>query len=142
MTPDPDHNYRSTFIGVAEDCPVTEAEEPPSRAGRTSAARLHLQLARDEAGVHTQEQILFRTHCNAKDLDPAVHPEGGARWQELFAEGQPCLRASALAKRYGWGFHFDDEGRVTAVPVGSVEYRRHTADPDLRQLRAMRSKRA
>ncbi len=25
-------------------------------------------------------------------------------------KGQACLRSSALAKRYGWGFHFDEQG--------------------------------
>lgn len=136
-----DHNYYSTFIAVADDCPVGVAEEPPGRGAKPTAAQIHLAMAGDQDYVHTQEQILFRAHLNAKGLDPAEHPEGGPRWQEFFAQGQPCLRTSALAKRYGWGFHFDDQGRVRAVPVESVEYHQASHDDSLRQLTAMRSTR-
>lgn len=136
-----DHNYYATFISVADDCPVEAGEEPPARGGRATAAQVHLHLARDEAGAHTQERILYRTHLNAKGLDATEHPEGSPTWQAFFSKGQPCLRSSALAKRYGWGFHFDDAGRVTAVPLGSEAYERFAADPTLRQLKAMRSSR-
>lgn len=138
---DSGNNYYATFIAVAEDCPVAEAEEPPARGKRTSAAEIHLGMARDEPYAYTQEQILFRSYLNAKGLEVAEHPEGGETWQEFFAKGQPCLRTSALAKRYGWGFHFDGRGRVGAVPVDSLDYQRFVDDPDLRQLQAMRSSR-
>lgn len=98
-------------------------------------------MARDEPYVHMQDQILFRTYLNAKGLDPAEHPQEGARWQEFFAKGQPCLRSSALGKRYGWGFHFDEHGRVRAVPVQSEEYQQLASDPSVRHLKAMRTSR-
>lgn len=136
-----DHNYYRTFIAVADDCPVSVAEEPPSRGSKPTAAQVHLKMAGDQGYAHTQEQILFRTHLNAKGLDPAEHPEGGARWQEFFAKGQPCLRTSALGKRYGWGLHFDDRGRVHAVPLESAAYKRLANDDSIRQLKAMGSSR-
>ncbi len=134
-------NYYSTFISVADDCPVDVAQVPPSVAGRTTAAQVHLQLACDEAGSYTQEQILFRAYLNAKGLEPAEHPEGGQTWEAFFSKGQACLRTSPLAKRYGWGFYFDDAGRATAVAVESEQYARMVNDPQLRQLKAMRSSR-
>ena len=134
-------NYHSTFIAVAEDCPVQVAMEPPQRGARTSAAQIHLAMARDHAGTYTQEQILFHTHLHTKGLDPTDHPEQGETWVAFFSKGQPCLRTSPLAKRYGWGLLFDDHGRVTAVARESELYDRLLRDPRLRQLRAMRSKR-
>ncbi len=136
-----EHNYYRTFIAIADDCPVDVAEQPLARGVKPTAAQIHLAMAGAQESVHTQEQILFRTHLNARGLDPADHPEGGPRWQEFFDKGQPCLRTSALAKRYGWGFHFDDQGRVRAVPVESAEYHRALNDDSLRQLKAMRSSR-
>ncbi|WP_344308138.1 DUF6157 family protein [Brevibacterium samyangense] len=59
----------------------------------------------------------------------------------VFARGQPCLRSSPLAKRYGWGFHYDAEGRVALVPVGSPEYEAFVTDDSLTVVKAMRSKR-
>ena len=140
MSDDSGHNYYATFISVAEDCPAATAESPPPRA-KASAAQIHLQMTRDAAYSHTQEQVLFRTHLNAKGLDPADHPEGGTTWQEFFSKGQACLRASALGKRYGWGLHFDAQGRVAAVPVESEQYERLAEDASLPQLKAMRSSR-
>lgn len=136
-----DHNYYETFISVADDCPVRLAESPPARAGKPTAAQIHLQLTRDEPYRYTQEQVLFRAHLNAKGLDPDEHPEHGQIWHEFFSKGQPCLRSSALGKRYGWGLHFDEQGRVAAVALGSDEYRQHARNDELRQVKAMRSSR-
>ena len=111
MPPNQDHNYYATFISVADDCPATVAEEPPHRAGGLTAAQVHLQMARDEPYAHKQEQILFRAHLNSNGIDPHDEYEGGTRWTQFFSKGQPCLRTSALAKRYGWGFHFADRAR-------------------------------
>ncbi|MFC0581269.1 DUF6157 family protein [Micrococcoides hystricis] len=36
----------------------------------------------------------------------------------------------------------DAESRIALVPLGSEEYRSFAADPELKQLKAMRSKRA
>lgn len=137
-----EHNYYATFIAVAEDCPNATGEVPPVRVGKRSAANVHFEMAVEQAGTFTQEQILFATHLNAKGLDPAAHPEGGETWDAFYSKGQPCLRASALGKRYGWGVHFDAEGRVTAVAAGGDEYDRFAADADLAHTRAMRSRRA
>src|SRR5680860_267915 len=105
-------NYYETFISVADDCPVTEAGEPAPRGDNLTAAQLHLELAGATPYAHTHAQIMFRTFLNAKGYDPSEHEQGGPLWDEFFSKGQPCLRTSALAKRYGWGFHCDAEGRV------------------------------
>ena len=79
-------------------------------------------------------------HVIHKDV-PDAHQTQQHR-DDFFRKGQPCLRSSALAKRYGWGFHFDDEGRVAMVATESSEYAEFLKDPNLRQLPAMRSRRA
>ncbi len=61
---------------------------------------------------------------------------------EFFSKGQPCLRASPVTKRYGWGVHSDSQGRVAIFAVESREYARLAKDKTLKQLKAMRSKRA
>ena len=47
-----------------------------------------------------------------------------------------------MAKRYGWGIHFDKEGKIAAYPAGSTEYAKLATHPELDQVLAMRSKRA
>ncbi len=63
---------------------------------------------------------------------------------EFFSISIPsaCLRASSLAKRFGWGIHADAEGRVAIYAVDSKRYQAFARDPAIAQVRAMRSKRA
>jgi hypothetical protein len=49
---------------------------------------------------------------------------------------------SLLAKRYGWGFYNNAEGRIALIAVDSSEYRRLLDDPLTAKVKAFRSKRA
>lgn len=51
------------------------------------------------------------------------------------------MRASALAKTYGWGVHSDESSRVAIYAKGSKDYARLRIDKALKQLRAMKSAR-
>lgn len=62
--------------------------------------------------------------------------------REYFSRPRACLRASPLAKSFGWGLHFDADGRITLHAVESEEYARLRSDPALTQLRAMRTSRS
>jgi hypothetical protein len=63
-------------------------------------------------------------------------------WQAFFAQPRACMRSSPLAKTYGWGLHFNAEGKVALVPVESTDYKRLVDDRSVKQTRAMRGKRA
>jgi len=45
-----------------------------------------------------------------------------------------------LTKRYGWGIHFDAEGKVALYAVESEEYNHLSQNKNLKMLKAMRSK--
>lgn len=130
-------NYVSTFIEVAEDCPVDHAEEPPAGAKPTIAA-LHYRLIAEQPYAHTSDDVIFTTHALRNGIDP----DDEAARAEYFSKGQPCLRSSPLGKRYGWGIAHDAEGRVALVPLESEDYALRAADPAIVHTRAMRSRRA
>ncbi len=130
-------NYYDTFIAVAPDCPVVSAEAPPSR-GTPSVAELQFAMIAEHPYRHTSDEVLFAVHARRADL---ADEELAEARQAFFSKGQPCLRSSPLPKRYGWGVHADAEGRVALVPLGSQEYLALAADPSVKQLLAMRSKR-
>ena len=69
--------------------------------------------------------------------------EGEAIRAAFFAKPHPCLRASPLPKRYGWGVHYDAHGRIALYAMESEDYRRLSrggaGDPAL--VRAMRNRR-
>jgi hypothetical protein len=130
-------NYHNTFIETAEDCPVTVAETPPERANPTVAA-IQYEMIAAEPYRHTSDDVIFHAHATRKGI---AEEDLAAERKRFFSKGQPCLRTSPLARRYGWGIHHDAEGRVALVPAGSDEYRKLETDPGVTHTRAMRSKR-
>ncbi|MDI2027487.1 DUF6157 family protein [Saccharopolyspora sp. TS4A08] len=123
-------NYTDTFIEVAVDCPVAQAEEPPLRAS-PSVARVQFDMLVNAPYRHTSDDVVYESQGRRKGLSR----------EEFFAKGQPCLRASPLTKRYGWGVHSDSRGRIALVPAGSPRYRELADDPSLTHVTAMRSRR-
>lgn len=130
-------NYCDTFITVAPDCPIAVAEEPPSGV-RPTVASLQYELLRDRPYELTSDDLLFEVHMIRSGQDAS---ERSAERQRFFGRDVPCLRASPLPKRYGWGIHHDAEGFVALVGLGSAEYAALAARSDLTQKAAMRSSR-
>lgn len=131
-------NYYNTFIEVAEDCPAKAAEVPPMR-GEKTIANIEFELLIDNPYEFTSDEVLFhvhaaKNHLKTKELD--------AEREQFFSKGQACFRASPLTKRYGWGAHFDAEGKMAIYAVESDEYQRFSKDRSLTQVKAVRSKKA
>ncbi|MEC7762190.1 MAG: DUF6157 family protein [Pseudomonadota bacterium] len=125
------------LITPAADCPAPGAEIPPMKAKPTRATIEYDLLT-------TQPYTL--THM---DFSHAVHVamakvagKPAQSFEDFHAKGQPCMRASALTKRYGWAAHYDGEGRLALVDPQSAAFGALSADPDLPRAQAMRSKRA
>ncbi|MEU4625016.1 DUF6157 family protein [Actinoplanes sp. NPDC023801] len=135
-------NYVDTFIGVAEDCPVSSAVVPPERSPAGIAA-LTFRMIAEAPYRYTSDDVVFTVWADRRGVPEADLPAARAAF---FAKGQPCLRASDLGKRYGWGIHADSEGRVALVPAGSAEYvtlsaGRAPSGTPVTVTRAMRSRR-
>ena len=121
-------NYMDTFIEVAEDCPVSVAEKPPERVPRT-AAQIEYEMLIDNPYKYTSDDVLYESNGNRRGIVRA----------DFFAKPQPCFRASALGKKYGWGIHSDKNGKIGIYGVESDEYKRLASDEDMKHLKAMRS---
>jgi hypothetical protein len=135
-------NCFDTFIRVAEDCPARSGEEPPPRAGQPTVAGLQYAMIVKAPYKYTSDDVIFATSAPGRDLDAkATKAEKSAARATFFSRGQACMRASSLGKRFGWGVHADSEGRIAIYAVDSKRYQALARDPELTQVRAMRSKR-
>lgn len=132
-------NYAETFIQVADDCPVAAAEVPATRGKVPTVAVLQYQLISEHPYEFTSDDVLFEVYASRHGIPDDEREQARTAF---FAKGQACLRASPLGKRYGWGVHHDADGRVALIPVGSDDYRTLAHDPAVKQVKAMRSKRA
>lgn len=129
-------NYYSTFIEVAEDCPVEQAEIPPLRGNKKTIARMQYEMISDHPYTFTSDDIIFRVHAERNNI-----PQSEKEKEAYFSKGRACLRSSPLGKRYGWGVHSNSKGQVAIYAVESDEYHKFVEDPDLEHTQAMRSKR-
>ncbi len=132
-------NYVDTFIEVADDSSAWIASVPATRGGKKTIPVLQYEMIAYHPYQYTQEDILFETYAEYNHIKAADRP---TERQKFFAKGQPCLRASALGKRYGWGIHSDASGRVALYAMESEDYQRLANDATLKHIKAMRSKRA
>lgn len=132
-------NYYHTFIEVAEDCSAISGTVPPVKLGIPSVA----QLQHDQLKAHpyrfTSDELLFLVFAIRKEIP-------NCDWEEqrrvFFAKGQACLRASPLGKSYGWGIHFNGEGKIALYGKESAEYQLFLGDGSIKKLKAMRSRRS
>lgn len=134
-------NYFDTFIAVAPDCAAATGTSPPG--DKPTVASLTFRMIHDAPYRHTSDDVLFAVWADRHDVPPAKRAAARAHF---FSKGQPCLRASPLAKTYGWGFHHDRDGKVAMYPVESPAYAslaegRGPDGEELATTAAMRSRR-
>jgi hypothetical protein len=129
----------NTFVLVAPDCPVREAVVPTQSASGPTVASLQHRFLSEQPYTLTLEDLIFRTHVERSGFSSS---EAETRAQ-LFSRSHPCMRASPLPKRYGWGVHHDAEGRMVLFPMQSEEYARFARGEEsgVEIVPAMRSKR-
>lgn len=130
-------NYINTFIEVAEDCPVSQAQVPPEKKEKTLANLQYEKIIKNPY-QYTSDDIIFECYAFKNDIPES---EKQAERDKFFSKGQACLRSSPLAKRYGFGFHYNNEGKVALYPIESEEYQKLLQDPNIAKTKAMRSKR-
>jgi hypothetical protein len=130
-------NYINTFIEAAEDCPVKAAEIPPQKEEKT-AANIQFEMVAHNPYKYTSDDVLFQVYATKNKLSGSKLKE---EREKFFSKGQACFRSSPLTKRYGWGVHNDEKGKIAIYPIESPEYKKFAKDKSLEHTRVMRSKR-
>lgn len=127
--------YFNTFVTVAPDCPADAGIAPGQ--SRSIAGFEYMLLMANPYRL-TGEDLILAVHARHKGIADADI----ARFKiSLFSRPHPCLRASMLPKRYGWGAHYDAHGRIALYGVETDAYRQLTSQPDITVIPAMRNRR-
>jgi len=131
-------NYENTFIEIAEDCPVCEGQVPPVKGDKKSVANLQFEMLRHKPYQYTSDDVFFGIFAIRKNL---ISSELTEQRQQFFSKGQPCFRASPLTKRYGWGVHSNEEGKVALYGSETEKYQEFLNNATIAKVKAMRTKR-
>ncbi len=131
-------SYIQTFVIKSDDCPTDIGERPGEWKSPRTKAQIEYDLLLNAPYTLDHDALnytVYATQCAEK----GTVAEGRA---EYLSKGRPCMRASALVKRYVWGAHYDDQGRIAIYPADGADYARLAAAPDIKVLKGMRSSRA
>jgi len=102
-------NYINTFILVADDSKAFVGAVPPDKDNIKSTASIQFELISNNPYKYVSDDVVLMVHAYRNDLIAEEYEKARA---ELFSKGQACLRSSPLTKRYGWGIHFNQEGKI------------------------------
>lgn len=135
-------SYKNTFIRVSADCPADRGIVPVSTRPAKPAHVIQYELLSQAPYRYNHEELLFEVHIRHKQIPEEVVQERRQElWEELFSKSHPCLRASALPKKYGWGVHYDEQGKIAIYGMDSPEYQQFVTSTDVQLLNGMRSSR-
>jgi hypothetical protein len=129
-------NYQNTFIAIADDSSATKGKVPPVKENSKTVANIQFEIVSKNPYKFTSDDVLFQVFAERKDLAETELEEGR---KEFFSKGQPCFRTSPLTKKYGWGIHNDEEGKIAMYGVESDEYEKFLTSENLKIVKAMKS---
>ncbi|HEX8528449.1 MAG TPA: DUF6157 family protein [Cytophagales bacterium] len=134
-------SYSNVFIKVSEDCPASQGEIPTAKRDAVPAHVIQYELLTEHPYQFGHEDLVYAVYVRQKGIPEAVlATDADAIRAELFSKGHPCLRASSLTKRYGFGAHYNEAGKIALYPVESPEYQAFMQNDAVRKLPAMRNK--
>jgi hypothetical protein len=86
---------------------------------------------------YSSDDVFFQVFAERNDLTEKEYEK--AR-EKFFSNGQPCFRASPLAKTYGFGVHSNSEGKVAIFGMETESYDQFLHDGSIKKVKAMKSK--
>ena len=129
-------NYFNTLIVIAADSKTAQGIIPVLKNDKKTIAFLQFELIAQNPYKFTSDDVLFQVFAFRNDLIASEYQQ--AR-NQFFSKGQACFRASPLTKQYGWGVHFNDEGKIAIYDGSSEEYQSLLDNPLVAKVRAMQN---
>lgn len=133
--------YKNTLILVSEDSTADSPVIPKPKNGKPTVASIEYDIISRHPYQYTQEEVQFKTYLIKNQLETDDLEELSKLREQFFSKSRACFRASPLVKQYGWGIHYDEEGKVALYGVNSEDYNRLRDAEHVNKLKGMRSKR-
>ncbi|MCP1493147.1 hypothetical protein J2Y73_003178 [Peribacillus frigoritolerans] len=131
-------SYKNTLITISEDSKVSSAKVPVIRNEKPTIAYIEHDLINNNPYKFTQEDVQFKTYLIKNQMEA----ENAAELRkQFFSKSKACFRASPLVKNYGWGIHYNNQGKIAIYDVNSEMYNQLLKQDDITKLKGMRSKR-
>jgi len=133
-------SYKNAFITISDDSDVHNAIVPLPKNHKPTIASIEYDLISKNPYKYTQEDVQFYTYLIKNNIEFQQDKIGELR-DDFFKKPKACFRASPLVKKFGWGIHYDDEGKIALYPVNSEDYSSFLQSDTIKIIKGMRSKR-
>ncbi len=112
-------HHRNTLAAIVTTVLRRNGIVPSPKGGKATVAVLEYRLSERPLPINTCAK--GRTSSNfiwreVEISDEERKARGDEIRVELFARSHACMRASPLTKSYGWGAHYDEDGRLAIYP--------------------------
>ncbi|HAM82262.1 DUF6157 family protein [Ornithinibacillus bavariensis] len=131
-------SYKNTFITISEDSTVDSGIVPQPRNNKPTIASIEYDLIHNNPYEFSQEDVQFQTYLRKNQIESDQLDE---LRKQFFEKPKACFRASPLVKKYGWGIHYDNEGKLAIYAVNSEAYEQFLHADQITLLKGMRTKR-
>lgn len=113
-------NYENTFIEVAEDCPTTIGEAPPTKGDNKSVANLQFERLQGQPYRHNSDDVLFSVFAARKELPDNAGDEQRATFfsKALVQQNTQDVRQVTTALR-AWVVEFRASARFSLPAVAA-----------------------
>ena len=133
--------YIDTFIQIAPDSTANKAIIPEDNRPQKTLHLIQYELLTEKPYHYTHEELVFSVYAIRQAISKEELAEHGEEIRaDFFKKGHPCMRASALTKKYGWGAHHNEEGKIAIYPMESEAYEKLSTSTS-KKLLAMRTSR-
>ena len=127
-------NYFNTFLLVSDGTKASCGTKPPSKAVKTAAEKQYEMIA-EHPYAYTSDDVIFQIYAEKNNI-------GKGEWdtarQKFFSKGQPCLRTSPLVKSYGFGIHYDSDGKIALYGMEDGKYQKFVSDLKIKKIKGMK----
>ncbi|CAH0318105.1 hypothetical protein SRABI96_05322 [Peribacillus sp. Bi96] len=131
-------SFKNTLITISEDSKVTAAKVPVFKNDKPTISYIEHDLINNNPYKFTQEDVQFKTYLIKNQIEEENVVE---LREQFFKKSKACFRASPLVKNYGWGIHYNNQGKIAIYDVKSEMYNQLLNQVDITKLNGMRSKR-
>lgn len=130
-------SYKNTLITISEDSKVSSAKVPVIKNEKPTIAYIEHDVINNNPYKFTQEDVQFKTYLTKNQMEA----ENSAELREqFFSKSKACFRASPLVKNYGWGIHYNNQGKIAIFDVNSEMYNQLLKQDDITKLKGMSPK--
>ncbi len=112
-------DHRDTFITVAPDTSAVAGIVPVPRPQGPTVASATYELLAAHPYRYRSSEVIFTVWADRQQIPAEQRHEV---WADFFATPRACLRSSDLGKRFGWGIHADEHGRIALHGLGTPQY--------------------